>query len=317
MLAISRTRTPEDCLIHLNTDQARARPRPRIQTEIAASKTEQLEDFPPLSFGSAWSTDSDPFPELLPWDTLFQSHICEPSPVAMQSIPSDISKADSFLEDSLSVDMAQILDPTSLAFGFQQSCLHDLDDGLLYNPLQALVSACWEGVDFATESQEPDIAREKAGSQWCPLEDEDSTLDMEDALCTTYRPSRQIPIHVPMSASLLWSDDSDSDSDECSTIQDGYPSRSPYRNIGLLASVHPVGPFAAIAKEKSISYKDLTASVGTFEPIFLLDNGDHIGQSPTPRIIPAKDTKGSVPKRFAAFCARFPSRVVTSAAIAG
>lgn len=306
MLHISRTRIPEDCLLDLNFDK---RPTQSLPTsaveEYPTPKTLQEPTVTvPRSFGSASSTDSDPFPELLPWETLFEATIwARPQSTGHKSVPSDVScdmlRTNS--TESTAIDMSRILDPTSLQCGFPESCLLGLDATLLYSPLESFASVCWEDVIDNRPQEKRDFP------ETASLNDGSSTLDLEDAFSPKYSAREHI---VPMSASLLWSDDSDDDSDECRTYEDDYtPVPTIHGNHSLIAA-HPVGSFASFEKEKGLFYRDLTASFGTFEPIFpsFTDPKEAIGHSPIPIVRPTSP-KAGVHKRIASFCARLPSRV--------
>lgn len=318
MLAITRTRTPEDTLFDL--PKAHPRSIPRSQPHLSTPKS-QPDLFAPRigSFGSVSSTDTDPFPDLMPWEALFEAQIHD-SPTGIQRVPSDVSDSEATNTMSMVIDMARLLDPTTLAFGFQQTYLSGLDDALLYSPLEAFASTCWESTT-ESRAREEGVPSTSTSYGLDAVLDEDSTLDLEDALCSPMCPGREVPIQVPISASLLWSDDSDdSDEDECRTYHDDYtPVATIHDNDSSLVRVHPVGDFSPIEKEKNLYYRDLTASFGTFEPLFPSFSSDlvcdPIGQSPVPKVVapaPPHPSK-SVPKRIAAFCARFPA--VVSAAV--
>ena len=141
------------------------------------------------------------------------------------------------------IDMARILDPTSLQYGFQEKYLQGLDATLLYSPLESFASACWEDV----------IDNRRDGGRDSPetgsLEDEESSIDLEDAFSPKYSAREHI---VPISASLLWSDDSDDDSDECRTDEDDYtPVPTIHANPSLVAA-HPVGGFTTFVSLRSL-----------------------------------------------------------------
>ena len=81
-----------------------------------------------------------------------------------QSIPSDITKpdTDTFREtvtihhetnaipedeadsvDEANLLLSSILDPTTLEFGFDQSCFDGLDDPVIHDPFEAFAAICW------------------------------------------------------------------------------------------------------------------------------------------------------------------------------
>lgn len=195
----------------------------------------------PRSFGSASSTESDPFPDLLPWETLFEAQIWSNRLSTDQSVPSDVSRAEESIEspvESRMFDPSVILDPTSIEFGFQYSCLRGVDDKVLYSPHAAFAAVCWEGATISSQDEEHD------GSALC--RDPFSMLDLDEEPLTPSS-GNEHHIRVPISASLLWSDDdSDSDSDECRTYHDDYTPVATIRDNATIMEAHPVSDFSPI-----------------------------------------------------------------------
>ncbi|KAJ2918274.1 hypothetical protein MD484_g2142, partial [Candolleomyces efflorescens] len=307
MLTITRTRIPEDCFQDYKIESPRVQSIPPTPLEFSTPKSRQ-EAFAPRSFGSASSTESDPFPDLLPWEALFEAQIWSNRLSTDQSVPSDVSRAEESIEspvESRMFDPSVILDPTSIEFGFQYSCLRGVDDKVLYSPQAAFAAVCWEGATISSQDEEqPD------GSALC--RDPFSMLDLDEEPLTPSSSGYEHHIRVPISASLLWSDDdSDSDSDECRTYHDDYTPVATIHDNATIMEAHPVSDFSPMEKEKGLFYRDLTASFIIVEPMFtpLSDPKDPIGASPVPVISPPNK---SVPKRIAAFCARFPSRLTAT-----
>ncbi|RXW23170.1 hypothetical protein EST38_g2712 [Candolleomyces aberdarensis] len=306
MLTITRTRTPEDYFQGYKFESPTVQSIPPTPIEFSTPKT-QRESFAPRSFGSASSTDSDPFPDLLPWEALFEAQIWSNRFSTGQSVPSDVSRTEESIEspvESKMFDPSVILDPTSIEFGFQHSCLGGLDDKVLYSPRAAFAALCWEGATIISQDEGHD------DSALC--RDPFSMLDLDEEPSSPSS-SCEHHIRVPISASLLWSDDSDSDSDECRTYHDDYTPVATIHDNATIMEAHPVGDFSPIEKEKGLFYRDLTASFIIVEPMFstLPDPIESIGASPVPVINPNPPNK-SVPKRIAAFCARFPSRLTST-----
>jgi len=171
------------------------------------------------------SESSDPFADLMPWEALFQSNIWAPeaSPIEAPTIPSDISRRYSQATEVTSVaeldvdDIFRVLDPTSIEFGFQHSCLGGLDDRTLFAPTDSFASMMWESA--VTNSRES-LEEQGLASLGNELT---SILEMDEEPPSPTFTDRVHPIAVPITASQLWSDDSDSDTDECETYEDHTP----------------------------------------------------------------------------------------------
>ena len=87
---------------------------------------------------SVSTINSDLFPELLSWSAIMDVRSTSPCP---QKVPLDVSKRDTVLAATLSLSL--ILDPTTLEFGFDESCFDGLDDLLVYSPMDAFSEFCW------------------------------------------------------------------------------------------------------------------------------------------------------------------------------
>lgn len=102
------------------------------------------------------SINSDLFPELLSWSALMN----QPKSPCSQNIPTDISlsrRESGDIETVLDVtfSLSLVLDPSSLHFGFDYSCLAGLDDLLIYSPLDAFEECCWAEVTEDSPAFEP------------------------------------------------------------------------------------------------------------------------------------------------------------------
>jgi len=164
MLNVSRTRVPESWLSNVAT-------RPSV-----GYNTLDREAFVTLekSRFSVSTIDTELFPELLSWSALTNAL----PPYCPQIIPSDISKsgdtdtfhdsytiheinaiheadaiheanavheADTVYEVDIEANSVflSVLDPTTLAVGFDFSCFDGLDENLIHDPLEAFAEACW------------------------------------------------------------------------------------------------------------------------------------------------------------------------------
>lgn len=96
----------------------------------------------------------------------------------MQKIPTDVhsdvhSKREHDVDTVLEIpqSLSLILDPTSLDFGFDQSCLEGLDDLLAYSPTEAFEEACWTETTYhnsnriSTRTPFPDSSPQKTGGR--------------------------------------------------------------------------------------------------------------------------------------------------------
>lgn len=96
---------------------------------------------------SVSTINTDLFPELITWAAIIESQ----SPASCsQKIPTDVHSKREADVDTVhetappSPALSLILDPTSLAFGFDQLCLEGLDDCLAYSPKESFEETCWE-----------------------------------------------------------------------------------------------------------------------------------------------------------------------------
>lgn len=106
---------------------------------------------PRRAYGSASTTESDPFSEFQPWASLFHSNIWSPDskePFATDSpdSPADVEDRDLIDEEhSRRPSWASaVLDPTALGLNFDHSCLQGLDHDLLVSPQEAFAGTCWD-----------------------------------------------------------------------------------------------------------------------------------------------------------------------------
>jgi len=132
--------------------------------------------------------------------------------------------------DNVSRRINDFLDPTSIAFGFDVSCLTGLDDGLLFSPQRAFADVCWsDAVDRPSRHAVVSVH---------------STVDTAYAL---QRPRRR-----PSTPPFVLSDSSESDyeSDDCKTIDDPHPIFSPairtHDGVTCIGEFQPLVSFAMI-----------------------------------------------------------------------
>jgi hypothetical protein len=125
----------------------------------------------------------------------------------VQKIPTDVhsdvhSKKEPAVDAVLEIPQALslILDPTSLDFGFDQSCLEGLDDLIAYSPTEAFEEALWAETTYhnsnriSTPTPFPHSSPKKTGG-------------------------RRRRTRSPLIASSS-SDESDTDSDDCMTFKE-------------------------------------------------------------------------------------------------
>ena len=206
---------------------------------------------------SVSTVDSELFPELLSWSAIMEAQ-AGIAPPMLKRFPSDVSELtmevisetkenenDVVLDDETSSDAPTIkakhhhyvsrrindlLDPTSIAFGFDVSCLAGLDDGLLFSPQRAFADACWsDAVDRPSRHAVVSVH---------------STVDTAYAL---QRPRRR-----PSTPPFVFSDSSESDyeSDDCKTVDDPHPISSPairtHDGVTCIGDYQPLVSFAMI-----------------------------------------------------------------------
>lgn len=123
----------------------------RARTQPEPSTTERPSQLPRRAYGSASTTESDPFSEFQPWASLFHSKIWTPDSKGLFFMESPDSPAD--VEDRDMIDdehlrrpswVLSILDPTTLALNFDHTCLEGLDHSLLASPQVAFAGMCWD-----------------------------------------------------------------------------------------------------------------------------------------------------------------------------
>ena len=123
----------------------------RARTQPEPSTLERPAQLPRRAYGSASTTESDPFSEFQPWASLFHSKIWTPDSKGLFFMDCPDSPAD--VEDRDAIDnehsrrpswVSHVLDPTTLALNFDHTCLQGLDHDLLANPQVAFAGVCWD-----------------------------------------------------------------------------------------------------------------------------------------------------------------------------
>jgi hypothetical protein len=162
---------------------------------------------------SVSTINSDLFPELLSWSAIMD---VQPTSPCLQKVPLDVSKRDTVLTATLSLSV--ILDPTTLDFGFDESCFEGLDDLLVYSPMDAFSEFCWAN---AIHEDDSDHASSPTPS---PVKSDGRIQNVRSPL-----------VNSP------FSDESDTDSDECLTFMEDDKTHLPI--IGK--DVKSVGEFSS------------------------------------------------------------------------
>jgi hypothetical protein len=137
----------------------------------------------------------------------------QPKSPCTQDIPSDISlsrRESGDIETVLDVtfSLSTVLDPSSLHFGFDYSCLAGLDDLLIYSPRDAFEECCWAEVaedSPVLESTEPPTISDPHTSDSLPRRSEGERFHRQSI--------------APLVTSDS-SDESDSDSDSFMTFKE-------------------------------------------------------------------------------------------------
>lgn len=148
---------------------------------------------------SVSTINSDLFPELLSWSAIMD---VQPTSPCLQKVPLDVSKRDTVLTTTSSLSV--ILDPTTLEFGFDESCFDGLDDLLVYSPMDAFSEFCWGN---AIHEHDSDHASSPTPS---PIKSDGRIQNVRSPL-----------VNSP------FSDESDTDSDECLTFMEDDKTHSP------------------------------------------------------------------------------------------
>ena len=204
MINVSRTSVPESWFASPIPYKVT---KPRDTKPLITVSQEALSEFNISSYFmkqngriSVSTINTDLFPELITWAAIIESQ----SPASCsQRIPTDVhskreADADTLHETSPpSPALSLILDPTSLAFGFDQLCLEGLDDCLTYSPRESFEEACWEqatcsrsGRKSGTQSTPRKFGRR--ADTYSPLtargpfSDDDSDTDSKDSLTLGY-----------------------------------------------------------------------------------------------------------------------------------
>lgn len=224
MFNVSRTTVPPSWFA---TPIPKSKSTPRITVSEASVVFEYLSELDSIQSQISVSTiNTDLFPELITWAAVIEDH----SPACCsQKVPIDVlSKREHDIDTvnettvhSLS-ELALVLDPTSLEFGFDRSCLDGLDDCLAYSPVEAFKETCWTQ---CTHSR--------------PVRD---TVAKSPRRSSTPRPKRRAEPRSPLAASGASDDDSDTDSDDTTTLTDDDDQLDSADDNGLSDS-YPTGGF--------------------------------------------------------------------------
>lgn len=190
-----------------------------------------------------WSPTKDTFSS----DALSPSKVMDSQDVAQAvSMPSsDRAEVPSWL--------SSILDPTSLSFDFDHSCLEGLDDLLLHAPRDAFAAGCWDTVITPTSSSPITPINETKHA----LVEDSSSLYRSSYISLALSGENPIPVFL---APSVWSeDDSDSDdSDEDSDDSDSY-----YSN-GTITGVHTI--IVSVSSTHAHVSNTTSATVSFFSP---------------------------------------------------
>lgn len=166
---------------------------------------------------SVSTINTDLFPELLSWSAMMD---VQPTSPCSQKVPLDVSKrgdGDTVLGATLSLSV--ILDPTTLEFGFDQSCFEGLDDLLVYSPMDAFSEFCWADA----------------------IHEHDSDRASSSPTLSSFKSTGRIQnVGSPLVNSPSFNE-SDTDSDECLTFMEDVTTHSPV--IGK--DVKSVGEFSS------------------------------------------------------------------------
>ncbi|KAF5322026.1 hypothetical protein D9619_002124 [Psilocybe cf. subviscida] len=275
MLNVSRTSVSEEWLV----DAIRVGKPHRAHKSLDTHNTVEDKHYR----DSSSSINSDLFPELLPWLALMN----QPKSPCTQNIPSDISlsrRESGDIETVLDVafSLSMVLDPSSLHFGFDCSCLAGLDDLLIYSPLDAFEECCW--AEVAEDS---------------PVSEPPQSPIIFDRVTPTSRPRRsesERPQWIAPLATSDSSDESDSDYDSFMTFKEDVA------QAAIIGHSSMKEKFAVVLEdfeEELDTYDDEKKSFIHLPPHVVLRHQESVNYFPIPNVPPRR----SMPSRLASFCA--------------
>ncbi|KAG6861695.1 hypothetical protein C0995_013264 [Termitomyces sp. Mi166 len=159
-----------------------------------------------------FSQDSD-FPHTFSWSSPSDTMTSRQS--YSRSVSSDIIRFDNLeIVPPITWSIVAALDPTTLEVGFDHSCLEGLDEQLLKFPTDAYAAICW-----AEAVNKPESSSRGLFLGGSPANDGENSDEPSDGL----------------------SDESDSDTDECRTIN-GYGLSPPIEKYNLTVIPHASDP---------------------------------------------------------------------------
>lgn len=184
------------------------------------------------------------FAEILNWVDTDSTHnlastLSMPSTHTLSDIH-EVSSIDASLSPSSHLyhrysRLAGAFHPTILAIEFDWSCLDELDDQLLESPVTSFLEMCYEEAvsddEMFLSEQLSDSGRATPTPSYSPVEETQGYKD----------------------SGAFSSDESDADTDECKTCDDGEELWYPTRKSRDLIDAHPVGDFAHVCSLISLS----------------------------------------------------------------
>ncbi|EAU88351.2 hypothetical protein CC1G_05117 [Coprinopsis cinerea okayama7 len=241
MISVSRTRLEDDGVLGLQDSHGVPREIPLKVSVPSFDDHESRPILPRRAFGSVSTSDSDPFSEFQPWTALFQSKIWSPCKESLSGDiisslhrPADIDEGDDLELDTMSVGTVEIvtlsppswlpsiLDPTTLAFHFDHTCLQGLDGCLLHSPQVAFADLCWEAAITPGTPQKPSFqavndAKQAFRRDGASMAANDCSPPYRNSSISVETTASESPIPVFLAPSS-WSDGTDDESDE----EEGY-----------------------------------------------------------------------------------------------
>lgn len=195
------------------------------------------------------------FAEILNWVDTDSTHnlastLSMPSTHTLSDIH-EVSSIDASLSPSSHLyhrysRLAGAFHPTILAIEFDWSCLDELDDQLLESPVTSFLEMCYEEAvsddEMFLSEQLSDSGRATPTPSYSPVEETQGYKD----------------------SGAFSSDESDADTDECKTCDDGEELWYPTRKSRDLIDAHPVGDFAHV--EILDDVEDFAFSTPTIRP---------------------------------------------------
>ncbi|KAF9523867.1 hypothetical protein CPB83DRAFT_651833 [Crepidotus variabilis] len=218
---------------------------------------------------STTSINSELFPELLSWSAIID--FTQRSAALPQPIPSDVTEEDetdisTVDERRTSASLSQIFDPTTLAIGFDISCLDGLDDRLIYTPKESFVDWCWSECVGTPPSETAKVVEE----------------------CRTPTPST-LKVKLDRRSLFDWSsDESSSDSDECATARGSEDMDTV--EFGEAVHLRSPYPIADLPPYESLYWNPKVKPIISlpFERHNVPDPNDSVGYFPMPHQQPKK-----------------------------